>query len=230
MLGNADVTLAAIHPASEKLAPVRESLETGRPVEWLRVHELPDFVYFNHSAHVNRGVSCVSCHDRIDKMEVVYQAKPLSMKWCLDCHRNPEENLRPVDQVTNLGWAAFTDAEIEEKSKESDFDPDTAVKISDVYAKSAADGFSRLVKNLDVAFDRKVKGKTEKIEKNGKLDLEEVAHIFAKPKRVDDNRDGNITVDELQTFGEKATRKDLGTLLRAIKNINPSTSCSTCHR
>ena len=89
---------------SAKLAPVRDSFASGQPVEWMKVHDLPDYAYFNHSAHVTRGVGCVSCHDRVDQMEVVYQAEPLSMAWCLDCHRNPAPHLRPKDQVTHLGW------------------------------------------------------------------------------------------------------------------------------
>ncbi|MBI1386972.1 MAG: cytochrome C [bacterium] len=94
-----------IRPDSDKLLPVRDSFATGMPIEWVRVHDLPDFVYFNHSAHVTRGISCVSCHGRVDKMEVVSQEKPLSMAWCLDCHRNPEKNLRPLDKVYDLSWA-----------------------------------------------------------------------------------------------------------------------------
>src|SRR5690242_10030216 len=74
------------------------------PVAWVRIHKVPDFVYFNHAAHVNRGVSCVSCHGRVDEMAVVRHEQPLSMAWCLECHRNPGPNLRPVEQVTNLGW------------------------------------------------------------------------------------------------------------------------------
>src|SRR3954451_12022664 len=89
-----------------KLKPVMESWQTGRPIEWVQIHKTPDFAYFNHSAHVNRGVSCVSCHGRVDQMEVVYHAKSHTMEFCLDCHRAPEEQLRPVDQVTNLGWKA----------------------------------------------------------------------------------------------------------------------------
>ena len=89
-----------------KLAPVRESWATGEPVEWVQIHKTPDYVYFNHSAHVNRGVSCVSCHGRVDEMPVVYQQEPQSMEWCLDCHRDPENHLRPLDQVTNLDWTA----------------------------------------------------------------------------------------------------------------------------
>ncbi|MEE4273990.1 MAG: cytochrome c3 family protein [Thermoanaerobaculales bacterium] len=98
-----------VRAESEKLIPVRESYATGMPVEWIRVHDLPDYVYFDHSAHVRRGVGCVSCHGRIDTMEVVYQAEPLSMGWCLECHRNPERHLRPVEFVTALDWVPQED-------------------------------------------------------------------------------------------------------------------------
>jgi hypothetical protein len=94
---------------SEKLIPILESYATGMPVEWIRVHDLPDYVYFNHSAHVRRGVGCVSCHGRIDAMEVVTQVEPLSMGWCLQCHRNPEPHLRPLEFVTQLDWVPAED-------------------------------------------------------------------------------------------------------------------------
>ena len=80
------------------------SQATGEPVEWERIHDLADYVYFNHSAHVNRGVSCVSCHGRVDKMDQVYQAETLTMSWCLDCHRNPEPHLRPQEFITQMDW------------------------------------------------------------------------------------------------------------------------------
>lgn len=86
------------------LSPVRQSYAEGTPVPWIRVHDLPDFVYFDHSAHISRGVSCVSCHGRVDRMEKVYQAEPLRMGWCIECHRNPEPHLRPVEFVTDLDW------------------------------------------------------------------------------------------------------------------------------
>ncbi len=95
-----------IRTDSAALAPVRESWETGKPIEWIKVHDLPEFAYFNHSAHVNKGVGCVTCHGRVDQMEEVYQAKELSMAWCLDCHREPEKYLRPREQVTNMTWKA----------------------------------------------------------------------------------------------------------------------------
>ena len=93
-------------PDSAKIQPVRESALTGKPIEWVKVHNLPDYVYFNHSAHVTRGISCVSCHGRVDQMETITQVEPMSMSWCLDCHRAPENHLRPADKVTDLGWTA----------------------------------------------------------------------------------------------------------------------------
>lgn len=99
-----------ILPESEKLVKVRESASTGKPIEWFKIHDLPDYAYFNHSAHVRRGVGCVSCHGRVDKMEVVYQSEPLSMSWCLDCHREPERHLRPLDRITDMEWK-LTEAE-----------------------------------------------------------------------------------------------------------------------
>ncbi|MBX9656835.1 cytochrome c family protein [bacterium] len=98
------VLTTAVHSDSKKLAPVRESYASGKPVEWQKVHDLPDYVYFDHSAHVTRGVSCVECHGRVDRMEVVFQAKELSMSWCLNCHRNPEARVRPPELVTKLDW------------------------------------------------------------------------------------------------------------------------------
>jgi hypothetical protein len=94
---------------SPRLQLVRDSNQSGTPVEWVKVHDLPDYVYFNHAAHVNKGVSCVSCHGRVDKMEVVHQVQPLSMGWCLECHRAPEKNLRPVEYVTQLDWQPSED-------------------------------------------------------------------------------------------------------------------------
>jgi hypothetical protein len=83
-------------------------LTSGPSVPWVRIHKTPDYVYFNHAIHVNRGVSCVECHGRVDQMEVVHHDKPLSMAFCLDCHRKPENSLRPMNEVTNLAWTKET--------------------------------------------------------------------------------------------------------------------------
>ncbi len=106
---------------SEKLAVIRDSLANGRPVEWVRVHNVPDYAFFDHSVHVGAGVGCSSCHGDIRSMEVVTQMEPLSMAWCLDCHRNPALHLREFDQITNTTWApgknqlAFAAQVIEER-------------------------------------------------------------------------------------------------------------------
>jgi len=94
---------------SPKLEPVRRSYFTGKPIEWVRVHEVPDFVYFNHSIHVGKGVGCVTCHGRVDEMPAVTKVASLQMSWCLDCHRNPAPNLRPPDQIASMTWAPPAD-------------------------------------------------------------------------------------------------------------------------
>ncbi|MBC8401311.1 MAG: ammonia-forming cytochrome c nitrite reductase subunit c552 [Candidatus Marinimicrobia bacterium] len=93
-----------ILPESKKLLPVRESWATGKPLEWVRVHKIPDFAYFDHSVHINAGVGCASCHGNITEMEVVKLVEPLSMSWCLTCHRDPDQHLRPLAEITNMKW------------------------------------------------------------------------------------------------------------------------------
>ncbi|MDA0379117.1 MAG: cytochrome c3 family protein [Bacteroidetes bacterium] len=94
-----------IRTESVKLLPVRESWATGESIEWIKVHKLPDYARFSHAVHTNNGVGCESCHGRIDQMEVVFQVEPLSMSWCLECHRNPEQFLRPNSEITTMGYA-----------------------------------------------------------------------------------------------------------------------------
>ena len=95
---------------SPKLAALRESATSGKPMRWVRVHKLPDYAYFDHRPHLAAGVACVTCHGRIDEMEEVTQSKPLSMSWCLDCHRNPASQRRPVSEVTNMKWSPPRDS------------------------------------------------------------------------------------------------------------------------
>lgn len=103
---------AQIWTNADMLAPIRDSYATGKPIVWSRVHRLADFVHFNHSIHVSKGIGCASCHGRIDTMNLVYQASPLTMQWCLNCHRNPEKFVRPKDQVTNMNYVATNQAEL----------------------------------------------------------------------------------------------------------------------
>lgn len=93
-----------VKPTSLALLPVRQSWATGQPIEWAKVHHLPDYAHFNHAVHVTAGVGCETCHGRIDQMAVVRQVEPLSMGWCLECHRQPEQYLRPAAEVTTMGY------------------------------------------------------------------------------------------------------------------------------
>ncbi len=86
------------------LKPVRDAFKDGKPFEWNRVHMLPEFAYFNHSAHVNNGVSCQACHGRVDEMPLMRKENTLYMGWCLECHRNPGPNLRPQENITDMDW------------------------------------------------------------------------------------------------------------------------------
>lgn len=95
--------------ASAMLEPVRESYRTGRSIEWTRVNDLPDFVYFNHSIHVHKGIGCETCHGRIDKMPLTWQAQPLTMEWCLNCHRHPERYVRPREDVFSMDYRVPAD-------------------------------------------------------------------------------------------------------------------------
>jgi hypothetical protein len=96
---------AQIWTNADLLEPVRQSWATGASIQWIRVHDLPDYVYFNHEIHVNKGIGCASCHGRVDEMPLMYQQNTLQMEWCLNCHRNPAVNLRPTSEIYNMAWA-----------------------------------------------------------------------------------------------------------------------------
>lgn len=106
-----------VYKESVNLTALFDSYATGMPVKWKRVHDLPDYAYFDHSAHVNRGVSCVECHGRVDKMDVVIQEQPLNMGWCLSCHRKPQGRVRDPLTVTDLGWSFEEDSAAKDQFK-----------------------------------------------------------------------------------------------------------------
>jgi len=95
---------AQIWTNAQLLEPVRASWATGQSLAWTRVHDLPDFVYFSHEIHVNKGLGCSTCHGRVDQMPLMFAENTLQMEWCLDCHRNPAKNLRPTSQIYNMAW------------------------------------------------------------------------------------------------------------------------------
>jgi ferredoxin len=95
---------AQIWTNAQLLEPVRASWASGQSLAWTKVHDLPDFVYFSHEIHVNKGLGCSTCHGRVDQMPLMYAQNTLQMEWCLDCHRNPAKNLRPTSQIYNMAW------------------------------------------------------------------------------------------------------------------------------
>lgn len=121
---------AQVWNKSPLLDPVRAWYMNDQPIPWKRVHNLPDFAYFNHSAHVNKGVGCVSCHGRVDEMPAVEQVAPLTMGWCLDCHRNPENFIRPRSEITNGAWVAPEDSVELGKKLMAEYDVHTRTNCS----------------------------------------------------------------------------------------------------
>lgn len=95
---------------AEMLEPIRASYRSGKPIEWVRVHDVADFVQFNHSIHVKKGIGCDSCHGRVDQMPLMWKAEPMSMEFCLECHRSPEKYVRPRSEVFNLAYKAENQA------------------------------------------------------------------------------------------------------------------------
>lgn len=162
---------------SRKLTVLKANYEANKPVPWVRVHLLPDYAFFDHSVHVGAGVGCASCHGKVDKMDVVYQVKPLSMSWCLNCHRDPNAHIRPKEQVTNMKW--------EGSAEQKKFQADLKSCLSD--QKSCNDSYIRdfIARRRDIQTRRKdiVAGKTIKRHQflNWKWPQEDPKQLFVNP-------------------------------------------------
>lgn len=112
------------------LAPIRKSLASNRPLQWNRVHDLPDYVYFNHSIHVAKGIGCSTCHGRIDQMPLTRKTQTLYMKWCLDCHRAPQKYIRPRDKVFDMAWQPPEDRHGEDEKLVAQYHVDTTGRLT----------------------------------------------------------------------------------------------------
>lgn len=112
------------------LAPVRASLATNTPIEWNRVHDLPDYVYFNHSIHVAKGIGCSTCHGRIDQMPLTRKTQTLYMKWCLECHRDPQKYTRPRDKIYDMTWQPAKDRHLEGARLVTQYHVDTSGRLT----------------------------------------------------------------------------------------------------
>ena len=115
------------------LEPVRESFRTGQPIQWNRVNDLPDYVYFNHSIHIAKGIGCETCHGRVDQMALTWKANTLYMEWCLNCHRHPEQYVRPKDQVFTMGYKPAIDQATLGKQLVKEYNIQSPSRLDDCY-------------------------------------------------------------------------------------------------
>jgi hypothetical protein len=115
------------------LAPVRSSYQTNAPLRWKRVHNLPKYVYFDHSIHINKGIGCSTCHGRVDQMPLVWKVATLRMEWCLECHRAPEKNIRDRDQIFNMEWTPSKDQVLNGKRLAKRYGVASTQRITDCF-------------------------------------------------------------------------------------------------
>ena len=214
---------AQIWTNAELLEPARQSWATGASIQWIRVHDLPDYVYFNHEIHVNKGIGCASCHGRVDEMPLMYQQNTLQMEWCLNCHRNPAVNLRPTSEIYNMAWAGASG--------------DKPVWCADTGKGGAtAQGVSCTTKdpsgeNPEVAMLQSSGGAgVGQPRPQSGTSLEPVATMGAGQTVSDQTPNGLLMPASYQKF---TSQIELGRYLTAkyhIRTANELSSCEVCHR
>jgi hypothetical protein len=196
---------AQIWTNAQLLEPVRNSWATGQSIVWTKVHDLPDFVYFNHEIHVNKGIGCESCHGRVDEMPLMYEQNTLQMEWCLNCHRNPAKNLRPTSEIYNMAWEAP--------------------------AESRPVWCTVLEQKANIPTAQRVSCTT----KDPSASAPEVAALQLPPVSGSDAAGGNgpETLPSAASYKKFTSQYQLGHFLLAqykIRTPKDLTSCETCHR
>ncbi len=189
------------------LEPVRHSWATGESLVWTKVHDLPDYVYFNHSIHVNKGLGCASCHGRVDLMPLMYQQNTLQMEWCLNCHRDPAKNLRPASQVYNMAWEGPTNEK-----------PVWCAVGDEKSGKPTA-------QSVDCQTSEPGKSGTEVASLNA-LKLPGMAGVPGQAEAA-------MTLPAQLSYTKFTTQRDLGNFLidhYKIRKPNELSSCEVCHR
>jgi len=141
---------AQIWTNAQLLEPVRHSWATGESIPWIKVHDLPDFVYFSHEIHVNKGIGCESCHGRVDQMPLMYAQNTLQMEWCIDCHRNPAKNLRPTSEIYNMAWEGPTEDKPVWCAATDKADAPTAQGVSCTVKEPAAPAYQKFTSQEDM--------------------------------------------------------------------------------
>jgi hypothetical protein len=204
---------------AQLLEPVRNSWATGESIQWIRVHDLPDYVYFNHEIHVNKGIGCASCHGRVDEMPLMYEENTLQMEWCLNCHRNPAVNLRPTAEIYNMAWAGPTSNKPVWCASTSKSGPTSG----DVSCTTTDPGPAQ---NPELAQADGARPLDQSKPQSG-TDLQ--PHPLTEPGSVSD-----VPVVTMPASYQKFTSQtDLGHYLMDqyhIRSANELSSCETCHR
>jgi Cytochrome c7 and related cytochrome c len=204
---------------AQLLEPVRNSWATGESIQWIRVHDLPDYVYFNHEIHVNKGIGCASCHGRVDEMPLMYEENTLQMEWCLNCHRNPAVNLRPTAEIYNMAWAGPTSNKPVWCASTSKSGPTSG----DVSCTTTDPGPAQ---NPELAQADGARPLDQSKPQSG-TDLQ--PHPLTEPGSVSD-----VPVVTMPASYQKFTNQtDLGHYLMDqyhIRSANELSSCETCHR
>jgi hypothetical protein len=199
------------------LEPVRQSWATDASIQWIKVHDLPDYVYFNHEIHVNKGIGCASCHGRVDQMPLMYMQNTLQMEWCLNCHRNPAVNLRPTSEIYNMAWAGpSTDKPVwcAPTGKGASGTGPTAESVACVTKDPSSGG------NPEIAM----------LQAQDRMNLQ--PHAFSGAgQAVSDGPPMAVLVPA--SYRKFTSQIDLGRYLTSQYHIRPPnelTSCETCHR
>ncbi len=228
---------AQIWTNAQLLEPVRHSWASGESIQWIRVHDLPDYVYFNHSIHVNKGIGCASCHGRVDQMPLMYQQNTLQMEWCLNCHRNPTLNLRPTSEIYNMAWAGPSTtkpvwcAETGKGSIDEHRDAPTAQAVS-CTTKNPFDGTGENPKLAMLQLNEKTPGGNGKNQSGTQLE--------PRPQMGDQKTYSDVPPAGMLaapptalTYTKFTSQVDLGKYLTSqyhIRRANELSSCEVCHR
>ncbi len=199
------------------LEPVRASWATGASIQWVKVHDLPDYVYFNHEIHVNKGIGCASCHGRVDQMPLMYMQNTLQMEWCLNCHRNPAVNLRPTSEIYNMAWTG----------------PSTDKPVWCAPTGKGASGAGPTAESVAcVTKDPSSSGNPEIAMLQAQAGMESQPHATGAGQTESDGPPMAVLVSASK-YRKFTSQIDLGRYLTSQYHIRPPnelSSCETCHR
>jgi hypothetical protein len=200
------------------LQPVRDSWATDASIQWIKVHDLPDYVYFNHEIHVNKGIGCASCHGRVDQMPLMYMQNTLQMEWCLNCHRNPAADLRPTSEIYNMAWA----------------EPSTDKPVWCAPTGKGASGTGPTAESVAcVTKDPSSGGNPEIAMLQAQAGMNLQPHAFSGADQTVSDGPPMAVLVPASKYRKFTSQIDLGRYLTSQYHIRPPnelTSCETCHR